>query len=141
MTLHYSFFSLPQKAPLRQTLKLVHSNLISYRVTTLKLDNPVSENITPNNLNFLRFSIYQYHIQLFFWFSDTCESIILKNQINLQKLWIFLEIAFAKFKFASLPILNKLRIDDFNVKSGEKWLKINMESDKAQLEMLCEGVT
>ena len=50
-----------------------------YRVTTLKLVNPVSENITPNNLNFLRFSIYQYHIQLFFWFSDTCESIILKN--------------------------------------------------------------
>ena len=51
----------------------------TYRVTTLKLDNPVSETVTPNNPNFLEVSIYHHHVQLFFWYSATCESIIFKN--------------------------------------------------------------
>ena len=42
--------------------------------------------ITPHNLIFLSFSIYLHHIQLFVGFSNICENIILKYQIDLQTL-------------------------------------------------------
>ena len=48
-------------------------------MNTLKLDNPVSETVTPNNPNFLKVSIYHHHVQLFFWYSATCLSIIFKK--------------------------------------------------------------
>ena len=42
---------------------------------------------------------YFSHIQLLFWFSETCESIILKKSIDFLKLWIFRETELATLQF------------------------------------------